>query len=214
MMIRDRSRRDGRATDAEQDGGRDEEGVTTGRNMTPSTPTTPMSIDDDGNGNSMTTTTTSGHQKRQKCVRWNEQNLAKNFAERSATMKIEEIETPWHSPPRELFNDVEVDETTEEERIRERERQHEEVMAKLHDLIRADVRGESEEKAAGSTKQTDEGMCEEETRVQFHDPNARDEDFGDDAEEVVKKRLFEAKRKAFQCKGRATKRFENDQEEA
>ena len=194
--------------------GRDEEGETTGRNMTPSTPTTPMSIDDDGNGNSMTTTTTSGHQKRQKCVRWNEQNLAKNFAERSATMKIEEIETPWHSPPRELFNDVEVDETTEEERIRERERQHEEVMAKLHDLIRADVRGESEEKAAGSAKQTDEGMGEEETRVQFHDPNARDEDFGDDAEEVVKKRLFEAKRKAFQCKGRATKRFENDQEEA
>jgi hypothetical protein len=186
--------------------------------MMPTTPTTPMSIDDantnDGK-NIMTGSTSSGgeSQKRQKCVRWNEQNLAKNFAERSATMKIEEIETPWHSPPRELFNDVEVDETTEEERIRERERQHEEVMAKLHDLIRADVRGESKEKAAGSVKSTDESVGEEETRVQFHDPNARDEDFGDDAEEVVKKRLFEAKRKAFQCKGRATKRFENDEQE-
>ena len=213
MVTTDHDATDARRTRDGRDA-TDEEGETTGRNMTPSTPTTPMSIDDDGNGNSMTTTMTSGHQKRQKCVRWNEQNLAKNFAERSATMKIEEIETPWHSPPRELFNDVEVDETTEEERIRERERQHEEVMAKLHDLIRADVRGESEEKAAGSAKQTDEGMGEEETRVQFHDPNARDEDFGDDAEEVVKKRLFEAKRKAFQCKGRATKRFENDQEEA
>ena len=38
-------------------------------------------------------------------VRWNEDNLAHNEATKSATMKIDEPETPWASPPRELFDD-------------------------------------------------------------------------------------------------------------
>jgi hypothetical protein len=57
----------------------------------------------------------------------------------------------------------------------------------------------------------DEGSEDGTSRVAFHDPDARDEDFEDDAEEVVKKRLFDAKRKAFQCKGRATARFLADE---
>ena len=48
-------------------------------------------------------------EKRKRTVEWDEANLAKNFAERSATMKIDEIETPWHSPPRELFHDLSVE---------------------------------------------------------------------------------------------------------
>ena len=42
-------------------------------------------------------------EKRKRTVEWDEANLAKNFAERSATMKIDEIETPWHSPPGNCF---------------------------------------------------------------------------------------------------------------
>lgn len=41
-------------------------------------------------------------------VRWNEDNLAHNEATKSATMKIDEPETPWASPPRELFDDEDV----------------------------------------------------------------------------------------------------------
>ena len=75
-----------------------------------------------------------------RAVEWDEANLAKNFAERSATMKIEEIETPWHSPPRELFHDLRAE---DEEEVARRERAHEEVMRRLEALIRADARGET-----------------------------------------------------------------------
>jgi hypothetical protein len=40
-------------------------------------------------------------------VVWNEQNLAHCEANKDAQMKIDEPETPWASPPRELFNDDE-----------------------------------------------------------------------------------------------------------
>jgi len=148
-----------------------------------------------------------------RAVEWDEANLAKNFAERSATMKIEEIETPWHSPPRELFHDLRAE---DEEALTRRERAHEEVMRRLDALIRADARGETTTTATTTTRDADatmrdEGSEEGTTRVAFHDPSARDEDFEDDAEEVVKKRLFDAKRKAFQCKGRATERFLADE---
>ena len=55
-------------------------------------------------------------------------------------MKIEEIETPWHSPPRELFHDLRAE---DEEALTRRERAHEEVMRRLDALIRADARGET-----------------------------------------------------------------------
>lgn len=139
-------------------------------------------------------------------VEWDEQNLAKNFAERSATMTIDEVETPWHSPPRELFHDDDIDDARardiEDEAVRAREESHARVMAKLDALIKADVRGDA---AATARDASTEG----ENVVRFHDADARDEDL-DDHEEVLKRRLFDAKRKAFQCKGRGTKRFESD----
>ena len=63
-------------------------------------------------------------EKRKRTVEWDEANLAKNFAERSATMKIDEIETPWHSPPRELFHDLSVEDEgrAPREDVAERER--------------------------------------------------------------------------------------------
>jgi protein phosphatase inhibitor 2 len=138
-------------------------------------------------------------------VEWDEQNLAKNFAERSATMTIDEVETPWHSPPRELFHDDDIDDARardiEDEAVRAREESHARVMAKLESLIKADVRGSTVDDIAGDAV----GV------VQFHDADARDEDL-DDHEEVLKRRLFDAKRKAFQCKGRGTKRFETDED--
>ena len=138
-------------------------------------------------------------------VEWDEQNLAKNFAERSATMTIDEVETPWHSPPRELFHDDDIDDARardiEDEAVRAREESHARVMAKLESLIKADVRGSTVDDIAGDAV----GV------VRFHDADARDEDL-DDHEEVLKRRLFDAKRKAFQCKGRGTKRFETDED--
>ena len=38
-------------------------------------------------------------------VVWNEQNLAQCEAGKDAKMKIDEPETPWASPPKELFSD-------------------------------------------------------------------------------------------------------------
>ena len=98
-------------------------------------------------------------------------------------------------------------------------------MAKLHEVIRADVRGrrdggggeggEERPLAEDDAPSTARGETEasEGSGVAFHDPDARDEDFGNDAEEVVKRRLFEAKRKAFQAKGRSTKRYEEEEDE-
>ena len=157
-------------------------------------------------------------EKRRRTVEWDEANLAKNFAERSATMKIDEIETPWHSPPRELFHDLRVEDEgrAPAEEVAERERRHAEVMRKLHDVIRADVRGDRDGGGGGGGERGEDFAAAtasgggETTGVAFHDPDARDEDFGDDAETVVKRRLFEAKRKAFQAKGRSTKRYEAD----
>lgn len=157
-------------------------------------------------------------EKRRRTVEWDEANLAKNFAERSATMKIDEIETPWHSPPRELFHDLRVEDEgrAPAAEVAERERRHAEVMRKLHEVIRADVRGDRD--GGGERGERGEDVAAatasgggETTGVAFHDPDARDEDFGDDAETVVKRRLFEAKRKAFQAKGRSTKRYEEDE---
>jgi len=146
----------------------------------------------------------SGHRKR---VDWDEANLAKNFAERSATMTIDEVETPWHSPPRELFHDVarEDDHRASAREVEDRERAHAEVLAKLDALVRADVRGSGREDGV----QEEVGSESTHREVRFHDPDAREEDIADE-EELTKHRLFEAKRKAFQCKGRATKRFEED----
>ena len=165
-------------------------------------------------------------EKRKRTVEWDEANLAKNFAERSATMKIDEIETPWHSPPRELFHDLSVEDEgrAPREDVAERERRHAEVMAKLHEVIRADVRGRrdggggaggEDGAATDDAPSTARGEKEasEGSGVAFHDPDARDEDFGNDAEQVVKRRLFEAKRKAFQAKGRSTKRYEEEEDE-
>ena len=141
-----------------------------------------------------------------KRVDWDEENLAKNFAERSATMTIDEVETPWHSPPRELFHDTarEDDHRASAREVEERERAHAEVLAKLDALVRADVRGGGVDGVG-----LDGGGEIARREVRFHDPDAREEDIADE-EELTKHRLFEAKRKAFQCKGRATKRFEED----
>ena len=174
-------------------------------------------------------------------VAWDEDNLAKNFAERSATMTIDEIETPWHSPPRELFHDLVLDDDREvgrersggaAEALAERERTHREVLAKLDALVRRDVReragverddGDVEMEADGRSTMRGEARSgsavpaspergsNKRAPVRFHDPDVNEEDLEDD-EEVTKKRLFEAKRKAFQCKGRATKRFEEGAE--
>ena len=94
-------------------------------------------------------------EKRRRTVEWDEANLAKNFAERSATMKIDEIETPWHSPPRELFHDLRVEDEgrAPAEEVAERERRHAEVMRKLHDVIRADVRGDRDGVGEGEAEE-------------------------------------------------------------
>lgn len=67
-------------------------------------------------------------------------------------------------------------------------------------LIRADARGETSTSLMMKDVDVmmgDEGSEDGMLRVVFYDLDVRDEDFEDDVEEVVKKRLFDAKRKAF-----------------
>jgi len=57
---------------------------------------------------------------KRKHIVWNEDNLSYNEANKSAKMKIDEPDTPWASPPKELFedpaeqeNDVAMDDVAE-----------------------------------------------------------------------------------------------------
>ena len=109
-------------------------------------------------------------------------------------MKIEEIETPWHSPPRELFHDLRAE---DEEALARRERAHEEVMRRLDALIRADARGETSTPTTTATRDADatmrdEGSEEGTSRVAFHDPEREGRGFrgrrgGGGEEETVRR---------------------------
>jgi len=145
---------------------------------------------------------------RKRAVMFDETNLLANFNARSAVMVIEEIETPWHSPPRELFHDD--DETRAPALGDARELDHAQVLAKLHDVIARDVRGASEDGERVESECADEGARDR--GKAFHDVDVEESELAN-ADEVLKRRLFDAKRKAFQCRGRETKRFERQDEE-
>lgn len=59
---------------------------------------------------------------KRKHILWNEQNLMYNEQNKSAKMTIDEPDTPWASPPRELFEDPEEDVVHHAGRENERER--------------------------------------------------------------------------------------------
>ena len=50
---------------------------------------------------------------KRKHIVWNEQNLMYNEQNKSAKMTIDEPDTPWASPPRELFEDPAEDASVE-----------------------------------------------------------------------------------------------------
>ena len=51
---------------------------------------------------------------KRKHIVWNEQNLMYNEQNKSAKMTIDEPDTPWASPPRELFEDPKEDDARDD----------------------------------------------------------------------------------------------------
>ena len=122
-----------------------------------------------------------------KHIRWDDENLRHNELTKTARDVIDEPDTPWASPPPELFDSDE--EKDDEER---RKRTHEEeIKARLERMEMS-----SEEGGSATTRRS--------TGVRFvaggttsSNNSHVDDDFDDDA--ILKSRLFEAQRKSLQC---------------
>ena len=73
---------------------------------------------------------------KRKHIVWNEQNLMYNEQNKSAKMTIDEPDTPWASPPRELFEDPEEDVVHHagRENARERAADPDDVARRLRDV--------------------------------------------------------------------------------
>ena len=77
---------------------------------------------------------------KRKHIVWNEQNLMYNEQNKSAKMTIDEPDTPWASPPRELFEDPKEDDARDDvenagrENERERAADMDDVAHRLRDI--------------------------------------------------------------------------------
>ena len=164
---------------------------------------------------------------KRKHIVWNEQNLMYNEQNKSAKMTIDEPDTPWASPPRELFEDpaedASVEKTGEDARS-----DMDDVANRLRDIDTTASGGMNADDGAldatldrsRGSKDTSEwdssddeadgarGGGDAPSRMAFPDPGSsagdergEPEDFEahTDADRELKARLFEAQRKSHQC---------------
>ena len=161
---------------------------------------------------------TMGSAEKMKHIVWDEPNLLFNEENKSAKMTIDEPDTPWASPPRELFEDPEDDDgeagPEDETRVRG-------GGADAH-AVSESLRRAMEDEAGGGGDKEAEDTCHAGERVKtpsshttrkisFPDVDARASlamatpSAGatrgglDDYDKILRQRLFEAQRKSFQC---------------
>ena len=131
-----------------------------------------------------------------KHIRWDDENLRRNEMTKTARDIIDEPDTPWASPPPELFDS---DDEEKEENARKKTHE-EEIKARLE---RMEMKGESGGVSAAAATTTT--TTRRSTGVRFvaggttssNNNSHVDDDFDDDA--ILKSRLFEAQRKSLQC---------------
>jgi len=164
---------------------------------------------------------------KRKHIVWNEQNLMYNEQNKSAKMTIDEPDTPWASPPRELFEDPAEDASVEKTGADARS-DMDDVANRLRDIDTTASGGMNADDGAldatldrsRGSKDTSEwdssddeadgarGGGDAPSRMAFPDPGSsagdergEPEDFEahTDADRELKARLFEAQRKSHQC---------------
>ena len=136
-----------------------------------------------------------------KHIRWDDENLRRNEMTKTARDIIDEPDTPWASPPPELFDS---DDEEKEENARKKTHE-EEIKARLERMEMSEESGGVS--AAAATATTTTTTTRRSTGVRFvaggttssnNNNNSHvDDDFDDDA--ILKSRLFEAQRKSLQC---------------
>ena len=138
------------------------------------------------------------HSKNKKHIQWDDDNLRENERTKSAKDIIDEPDTPWASPPPELFDsDAEDEDVLLEEDLANKRKTYaeEEIKERL-------------ERLALNTRQSTgvafvlETTTTETSRSNFSssDDNKEEEELkGENDDTILKSRLFEAQRKSLQC---------------
>ena len=132
-----------------------------------------------------------------KHIRWDDENLRRNEMTKTARDIIDEPDTPWASPPSELFDSEEEEDDDDDE---DNERRKKTLLHHHEEEIKARLERMEMSESGGTTTTTRRS-----TGVRFvagerssnDSQNVDDDDDDDDA--ILKRRLFEAQRKSLQC---------------
>ena len=133
--------------------------------------------------------------KNEKHIQWDDDNLRENERTKSAKDIIDEPDTPWASPPPELFDsDAEEDEVLSEE----------DLMNKRKTYAEEEIKERLERLALNTRQSTGvefvlETTTTETSRSNFSSSDDNKEEEKEDDDTILKSRLFEAQRKSLQC---------------
>jgi len=138
--------------------------------------------------------------KDKKHIQWDDENLRENERTKSAKDIIDEPDTPWASPPPELFDsDVEEDEILDEDLANKRKMYAEEEIKERLEKLEMNTRQST------GVEFVLETTTETETSRRSHFSSSKNDNKEEEAKEekeddaVLKSRLFEAQRKSLQC---------------
>ena len=132
-----------------------------------------------------------------KHIQWDDDNLRENERTKSAKDIIDEPDTPWASPPPELFDsDAEEDEVLSEEDLMNKRKTYaeEEIKERLERL-------ELNTRQSTGVEFVLETTTTETSRSNFSSSDDKEEEMKEkeDNDAILKSRLFEAQRKSLQC---------------
>ena len=131
-----------------------------------------------------------------KHIQWDDENLRENERTKSAKDIIDEPDTPWASPPPELFDsDAEEDEVLEEDVANKRKMYAEEEIKER--LERLELNTTRQSTGVEFVLETTTTETSNKSNFSRSDDNKEEEKEDDDT--ILKSRLFEAQRKSLQC---------------
>ena len=135
--------------------------------------------------------------KNEKHIQWDDDNLRENERTKSAKDIIDEPDTPWASPPPELFDsDAEEGEVVEEDLMNKRKMYAEEEIKERLERLELNTRQSTGVEFVLETTTTETSR----SNFSSSDDNKEEEELkGENDDTILKSRLFEAQRKSLQC---------------
>ena len=138
------------------------------------------------------------HSKNKKHIQWDDDNLRENERTKSAKDIIDEPDTPWASPPPELFDSDAEDEDVllEEDLANKRKTYAEEEIKERLERLELNTRQSTGVAFVLETTTTETSR----SNFSSSDDNKEEEELkGENDDTILKSRLFEAQRKSLQC---------------